>query len=136
VKRVILCLTVAGFLAVPASSVATTLPNSSVIVDVLFTNQRTIVAYYQGETLGNGTPGYQAFVGTIARGSFLHFKIFNRSSKPHQFTAFGKTTPVIKPGKNAYFNKLAKVRGKFPYRDVLTKKPKAYPGSTGTFVIA
>jgi hypothetical protein len=116
---------------VPVAS-ATTLPTKSVLIDVVYFPTRMVVAQYQGETLGNGQPGYQAFVGTIPRGSYLKFIVINRSKKVHQFTAFGKTTKKVPPGAKTTFKKYAKVRGKFPYRDLL-QRGKTYHGA---FVIA
>lgn len=118
--------------AFPAAVPATTLPTKTVLIDVVYFPQRMVVAQYQGETLGNGQPGMQVFVGSIPRGSYLKFIVINRSKQVHQFTAFGKTTKLIKPGAKATFNKYAKVRGKFPYRDTRSKG-KTY---RGTFVIA
>jgi hypothetical protein len=116
----------AAFQFVPATS-ATTLPTKTVLIDIVYFPGRMVVAQYQGETLGNGTPGYQAFVGSIPRGSYLKFIVINRSKTAHQFTAFGKTTKKIKPGGKVTFNKYAKARGKFPYKDLLVKG-KTYHG--------
>jgi len=129
------CLAAALAIAAPAVvplASATTMPTKTVLIDVVYFPSHMVVAQYQGETLGNGTPGYQAFVGTIPRGSYLKFIVINRSKKVHQFTAFGKTTKKIKPGAKATFNKYAKARGKFPYRDTLQKGKTFH----GTFVIA
>jgi hypothetical protein len=124
-------LAAALFGVVPFAS-ATTLPTKTVLIDIVYFPTHMVVAQYQGETLGNGTPGYQAFVGSIPRGSYIKFIVINRSKKVHQFTAFGKTTKKIKPGGKATFNKYAKARGKFPYRDTLVKGKTFH----GTFVIA
>jgi hypothetical protein len=113
-------------------ALATTLPTKSVLIDVVYVPTHMVVAQYQGVTLGNGTPGFNSFVGTIPRGSYLKFIVINRSNKVHQFTAFGKTTMKIKPGAKTMFNKYAKTRGKFPYRDLL-QRGKTYHGA---FVIA
>jgi hypothetical protein len=112
---------------VPVAS-ATTLPNKSVLIDVVYFPTHMVVAQYQGVTLGNGTPGFNPFVGTIPRGSYLKFIVINRSNKVHQFTAFGKTTRKIPPGAKTTFNKYARTRGTFPYRDLL-QRGKTYQGA-------
>jgi plastocyanin len=119
-------------LAVPAGTMATTLPTKTVLIQVLITDQKIIVAQYQNAISGNGTSEFLLMPGSIPRGDFLRFVIFNHGKKVHNFTAFGKKTKALKPGGKAQFNKLAKVRGTFPYRSTLDKG-RAF---RGTIVIA
>jgi hypothetical protein len=135
VKVSVVGLAAAAALTFSATSLAapmTTAPTKTVLVQVLITDQRMIVAQYQGERLGNGQPGFAVFPGSIPRGDYLKFVVQNRGKKVHNFTIFGKTTKPIKPGGMAHFNKLAKIRGKFPYRSTFDKG-KAF---RGTIVIA
>jgi len=128
--KLVVGLTAAAALAFSATTLATpktTVPTKTVLIQVLITDQRVTVAQYQGETLGNGQPGYAVFVGTIPRGDYLKFVVQNRAKKVHGFTIFGKTTKPIKPGGIAHFNKLAKVRGSFAWRDTFDKR-KAFRG--------
>ena len=130
-KQSVVCLAAVGSLAsvwlVPGAP-ATTLPTRTVLIDIVYFPTHMVVAQYQGVTLGNGTPGFNPFVGTIPRGSYLKFIVINRSNKVHQFTAFGKTTRKIPPGAKTTFNKYARTRGTFPYRDLL-QRGKTYQGA-------
>jgi plastocyanin len=114
-------------LAAPASSLATTVPTKTILVQVLITDQKMIVVQYQNAISGNGTPEYLLMAGSIPRGDYLRFIVLNRGKKAHDFAVFGKTTKPIKPGGKATFNKLAKVRGTFQYRSTLDSG-KAFRG--------
>jgi hypothetical protein len=107
------------FSATSPAAPKTTVPTKTILVQVLITDAKITLVQYQNETLGNGQPGYQLFVGTIPRGDYLKFIVLNKGKKLHDFTVFGKTTKPLKPGALARFNKFAKVRGSFPYKSTL-----------------
>jgi hypothetical protein len=109
----------------------TTLPTKSVLADVLFTKQQ-MIGQNQAETLGSRQPGYQAFVGSIPRGSYLKFLIFNRSNKVHDFSAFGKGTKPVKPDGKASFNKYANIRGRFPTATRTARAPPSTASSSSS----
>ena len=116
-----------SFSAVALAAEATTLPSKTVTVVVLFTDKGMIFAPYEGETLGNGTPGLAPLPGPVPRGDYLRFVVYNRGKKLHNFKIFGKKTASIKPGGKAAFNKLANRRGTFAYGSTLDKG-KAFHG--------
>src|SRR5216684_2398453 len=61
----------------------------------------------------------QVLLGPIPRGDYVSFNVYNYGKKPHNFTIFGKKTPLLKPGGKAHLFATAIVRGSFPYKSTL-----------------
>ena len=131
ISRVLtLTLAAAALLAVPSVSLAaarTTLPTKTIVVEVFITDQRVLVIPYQGQSISS--VGFVPLVGPIPRGDYVKFSVLNRGKKLHSFTIFGKKTAPIKPGGRAVFNKLALVRGRFPWASPLDKGKKGFSGT-------
>jgi hypothetical protein len=108
----------------PAS--ATTTPSTTLLIEVLVTPKKVVVATFASSATHDG---FITVGGPIPRGDFLNFQILNRTKHPLAFSAFGRRTPrTVKPGGKAHFNVLALKRGKYPYRVIVTGG-KSFAGS-------
>jgi hypothetical protein len=103
-------------LAGPAAN-ATTTPSTTLIVEVLITPQSVVVGKYASSATHDG---FIPLGGPVPRGDYLNFKIINHGKHTVAFSAFGKSTPLIKPGAKGHFNVLALRRGVFIYRTAIT----------------
>lgn len=65
--------------------------------------------------------------GPVPRGDYVSVNVYNRGSKAHDFTIFGKKTRPVKPGGKAHLFVAAMKRGKFLYRSTLDQG-KAFQG--------
>jgi hypothetical protein len=108
---------VASMLAFGPAVSATTTPSSTLIFEVLITSKQVVVGKYAASATHDG---FIPLGGPVPRGDFLNFKIINHGKHPAAFSAFGKTTRLIKPGALGHFNVLALHRGLFPYRASIT----------------
>ncbi len=52
----------------------------------------------------------------------------NKGGKPHNFAAFGKKTPTLRPGAKASFEIALLHRGSFAYKSTLDKGKRAFSG--------
>jgi hypothetical protein len=106
----------------------TTAPTKTILVSVVITDARMVVALYQLDSIGQYVP----FVGAVPRGNYLKFNVLNHGKKPHNFAVFGKKTRLLKPGGKAHLFKQTNVRGKFPYASTLDRG-KRFRGSITVF---
>ena len=64
----------------------------------------------------------------LMRGEVAIFDVKNNGKKTHNFAAFGKKTPNLRPGGHARFKVALIHRGKFPFRSTLDKGKRAFRG--------
>jgi hypothetical protein len=123
-----------------AAATKTTAPSNKVTVLVVIDDKGMKVSTFVGIGVGpadkndpdNDPTSIQVLRGPIPRGDYLSFNIMNRGKKAHDFTAFGKKTKPIKPGKTAHLFAQALSRGSFGYRSTLDKG-KAFRGQLTIF---
>jgi hypothetical protein len=111
----VLLLAVVAALAFSATSQAA---SRNVVVDVLITDKGLVLGLYLNTPVADITT-MTPIMGTVSRQDDLHFVVFNRGKKAHNFSIFGKATSTIKPGGSAKFEQRAPGRGKFPYGSTL-----------------
>jgi hypothetical protein len=105
------CFALCLFALVAAPAAATTAPG-----------QRTVIKV----TLSDGGIRIQ-FQGQEARGVIATFQVVNDGHKPHSFSLFSHTTPVLKPGGKASFTVTLVHRGLFAYFSTVDRE-KAFRG--------
>jgi hypothetical protein len=114
---------------VPATSAArpaTTEPAKKITLVVIIDDKGIKLAPYT--QLGVGvTAMLNPLAGPVPRGDYVSINVFNRGSKVHDFTIFGKKTPKVKPGGKAHLFVAVLKRGKFLYRSTLDES-KAFRG--------
>lgn len=91
----------------------TTSPSSTLLVEVVVSKKNVIIGVYADTMTHDGMIPFGG--GKIPRGDFLDVQLVNKGSGPAQFTAFGKKTPVVKPGRTGHFSAVALRRGRFAY---------------------
>ena len=64
----------------------------------------------------------------LLRGVAAIFHITNLGKKNHNFAAFGKKTPTLKPGAKAHFEVVLLTRGRFTYQSTLDKRSHGFRG--------
>jgi hypothetical protein len=64
----------------------------------------------------------------MLRGLDAIFRVTNTGREKHNFSAFGKTTPALKPGANAHFKVVLITRGKYSYKSTLDSGKRGFRG--------
>jgi hypothetical protein len=64
----------------------------------------------------------------LQRGEIAIFRVTNKGKKPHNFSAFGKTTRKLDPGGKGHFKVALLYRGRYPYESTLDKANPAFRG--------
>lgn len=126
-------------LALAATSAATTNPSKKITL-VVVVNDRGLVlsAFTQLGVAPSIT--LNPLTGPVPRGDYVSINVYNRGSKAHNFTIFGKKTPAVKPGGKAHLFVAATKRGKFLYRSTLDQgrafQGYLHVGDAGTASVA
>jgi plastocyanin len=113
-KRWLCTLTMIGSLAgIPAlAAEATTAPGARTTIYVQITDSEII--FFNGNTM--------------PRGVIVTFDAINHGKKKHNFSIFGKTTPVLKPGTRAKFTVTLLTRGVYRYECTINAHGKFFHG--------
>jgi hypothetical protein len=112
--RVLLLAVVVGLICSASAQAAA----RNVVVEVLITDKGMVLGLYVNTPVADIST-MTALTGTLLRKDDLHFVVFNRGTKAHNFTIFGNSTPSIRPGGSAKFERRAPGRGKFSYGSTL-----------------
>jgi hypothetical protein len=115
-----------GFPTVALGAAKTTAPGRAVLVRVNITD-KGISAYYWAIANAGGDLTYVSQT-YLLRGEIAYFSIRNLGRKPHDFVAFGKKTPELRPGSKATFHLVLATRGSFAYQSTLDKRNVKFRG--------
>jgi hypothetical protein len=117
---------VAAALVLAATSAATTDPAKKITLVVILNDKGLTLAPFSQLGTGPATT-LNPLAGPVPRGDYVSINVYNRGSKAHDFTIFGKKTKPVKPGGRAHLFVAAMKRGKFLYRSTLDQG-KAFQG--------
>jgi hypothetical protein len=131
VKFPLLVLAAAVALVFSATSLATTGPGSRVDVYVHITDKNFITELLTQSDYRGGQEMYLTAPTEVVRGEVARFDILNVGKKDHNFSVFGKTTAMLKPGGKATILVPLVTRGQFPY----VSKGKGTPTLRGVFLV-
>jgi hypothetical protein len=127
--RVLITAVAAAALLLSATSLAsraTTQPAKKITLVVILDDKGVRLAAFT--QLGQGsTATLNPLMGPVPRGDYVSINVYNRGSKAHNFSIFGKTTPSVKPGGKAHLFVAVMKRGSFPYGSTVDKS-KAFRG--------
>ena len=125
----VLALVVVALFALPGAALAsrqTTNPGlAPVTIYVIVTDKG--IKYTCGRRPAGGQPTLSV-AQALLRGEVAIFDVKNKGKKPHNFVAFGKKTPTLRPGGHARFKVALIRRGKFPFQSTLDKGKRAFRG--------
>jgi hypothetical protein len=65
---------------------------------------------------------------TLPRGVIVTFETINHGKKKHNFSIFGKSTPVLRPGTRAKFTVNLLKRGVYPYKCTVNAHGRFFHG--------
>ena len=131
----VLALVVVALFALPGAALAsrqTTNPGlAPVTIYVIVTDKGIKYTMWQA-TSQEGQPTLSV-AQALLRGEVAIFDVKNKGKKPHNFVAFGKKTPTLRPGGHARFKVALIHRGKFPFQSTLDKGKRAFRGVLKVF---
>jgi len=104
----------------------TTAPGALLTVYVTLSDRG--IAYSMWHTVSPEGNTQMEVASRFARGEVAIFQIRNNGKKRHDFEAFGKKTPALKPGATGHFRVALLHRGNFAYESTIDKHNKAFRG--------
>ena len=125
-------LSVAGAMTLVVSGVAfgarrTTNPGLAPVTAYVIETDKGITYSMWQSFVEEGQPA-QVVASELQRGEVVTFQVTNKGKRLHDFAAFGKTTPKLKPGAKAHFKVALIQRGTFAYRSTLDKGKRGFSG--------